>query len=266
MPPRHLLSPFISPTLRFVLFLLLFVSALACAEVSVRVIEGDPGSPATLGHWEEYSLRIAYETDRPIRVRGEAYSAGQRVTSMTSGSPRYDPGTGEALFWFAFTKPARVDHITVWAEDEQAHVPVAQADVKVSLTWTGQQPAARRQKAAWVARLQAERDRRHREEAQAYANRPIPWWEPVLFMAAGWSIPLYFIVQVVVLWRWRGGWRIAAAVPAVPMLLILGHAIFAFFAGSNIFPLILIFTCLPALIYLLVLVAVRRFRRQPEHI
>jgi hypothetical protein len=85
-------------------------------------------------------------------------------------------------------------------------------------------------------------------------------------MAAGWGIPLYFIVQILVLWRWRGGWRIAAAVPAVPMLLILGHAIFAFFAGSNIFPLFLIFTCLPALIYLVFLGVLRRLLSQPEHV
>jgi len=246
--------------------LLLLVSALACADVRVRIIETDPPSPATLHHWEEFSVRIAYETDRPIRVWGEAYLAGNRVPSMTSGSPRYEPGTGEALFWFAFTTPARVDTIVVRAEDEKARVTAAQDDLSVNVTWTGQKPVARREKAAWVARLQADRDHRHREEAQAYANRPRPWWEPVLFMAAAWSIPLYFIVEIVVLWRWRGGWRIAAAVPAVPMLLVLGHAIFAFFAGSNIFPLFLFFTCLPALIYLVFLTVLRRLRRQPEHV
>jgi len=80
-------------------------------------------------------------------------------------------------------------------------------------------------------------------------------------MLMTWSIPLYFVGQVVALWRLRGGWRIAAAVPAVPMALLLAHAIYAFLAGSNIFPLLLIFTCPIALVYLLVLWAVWRVRR-----
>jgi hypothetical protein len=243
--------------------LLLFVSALACAEVRVRVIETDPASPATLGHWEQFYLRIAYEADQPIRVRAEAYSGGKAVPSTNSGSPRYDTGAGEAMFWIAYTTPARVDRIVVSAEDEKTHKPVAQAEMAVNLTWTGQKMAARRPKPEWVVSLQAERDRRHKEEMREYANRPRPWWEPVLFMAAMWSIPLYFIVQIVLLLRWRGGWRIAAAIPAVPMLLVLGHAIFALFAGSNIFPIVLVFTCMPVLIYLTILVVLRRFRRQP---
>lgn len=250
--------------MRLIPLLLLLVPALACAQVSVRVMETDPVSPATLGHWEQYYLRIAYETDRPVRVRAEAYSAGKPVPSTNSGSPRYGTGAGEALFWIAYTKPARVDRIVVSAEDEKTQKPVAQAELAVNLTWTGQKTAAQRPKPEWAVRLQAERDRLQKEAMREYANRPQPWWEPVLFMAAMWSIPLYFIVQVVLLARWRGGWRIAAAVPAVPMLLILGHAILALFAGSNIFPIFLVFTCLPALVYLLVLIALRRFRPQPD--
>lgn len=249
-----------------VFLLLLLVSALARAEVRVQVIETDPPSPATLGHWDEFHLRIAYETDVPVRIRAYPHFAGKPVPATTSGSLRHGAGRGEALFWIAYTKPAYVDRIVVRAEDDRTQKPVAQAEIAVNLVWTGQQPAARRQKAEWVVRLLAEQDRIMKEEAREFANRPRPWWEPVLFLAAGWSIPIYFIVQVVVLWRWRGGWRIAAAVPAVPMLAVLLHAIFAFVAGSNIFPIFLILFCLPALIYLMILVGLRRLRRQPEHV
>jgi hypothetical protein len=249
-----------------VLLVLLFVFDLARAEVRVQVIETDPPAPATLGHWEEFHLRIAYETDVPVRIRAFPYFSGKPVPGMTSGSLRHGPGKGEALFWIAYTKPAFVDRIIVRAEDDRTQKPIAQSEFPVNLVWTGQQRAVRRQKADWVVRIQAENDRIMKEEAREYASRPRPWWEPVLFFAATWAVPLYFIVQAVVLWRWRGGWRIAAAIPAVPMLAVLLHAIFAFFAGSNIFPLFLIFFCLPALIYLLILVMLRRLRRQPEHV
>lgn len=245
---------------------LLFVFALARAEVRVQIIESDPPAPATLGHWEEFHLRIAYDTDVPVRIRAYPYLAGKPVPGMTSGSLRHGPGRGEALYWIAYTKPARVDHIIVQAQDDRTQKPVAQTEIAVNLFWTGQQPAVRRQKADWVVRIQAENDRIMREEAREYASRPRPWWEPVLFLAASWAVPLYFIVQVVVLWRWRGGWRLAAAIPAVPMLLVLLHAIYAFYAGSNIFPIFLIFFCLPALIYLVILMVLRRLRRQPEHV
>ena len=249
-----------------VFLLLLLVSALARAEVRVQVIETDPPSHATLGHWEEFHLRIAYDTDVPVRIRAYPYMSGKPVPGMTSGSLRHGPGKGEALYWIAYTKPASVDRIIVRAEDDKTQKPFAQTEIAVNLTWTGQKVTVRHPKPDWVLRLQAESERIIREEARAYSNRPIPWWETLLFMAAGWSIPIYIIVQIVVLWRWRGGWRIAAAVPAVPMLGVLLHAIFAFFAGSNLFPLFLLFFCLPALIYLLILVVLRRLRRQPEHV
>ena len=64
-----------------------------------------------------------------------------------------------------------------------------------------------------------------------------------------------------VLLRWRGGWRKAAAIPVVLMLVVLGHAIVALLAGSNLFPLGLIFTAPVALLYLLVLMVLRRRSR-----
>ncbi len=241
---------------KHIFLLLLLAPALVQADVTLQVAETDPAAPAALGHWEQYYVRASYATDRPIRVRGDAYFQGQRITSMTGGSPVYGAGDGDAMFWFAFTTPAQVDRIVIYAEDERTRAALAQVDLPVELTWTGEKSARARPRAAWVGGMQAELDARAKVERAAYRNRPTPWWETALFLAASWSVPLYFIVQIFALVRLRGGWRIAAAVPAVPMLLLLAHSIFAFFAGSNLFPLLLIFTCAPALIYLLILLAV----------
>jgi len=246
------------------LFLLLaFLGpASASAGVAIQVLETDPMSPAVLGHWESFYLRIGYETDRPIRVRGEALFEGKPVTSMTSGAPLHQAGTGDEMFWFAYTTPARVDRIRVWAEDERTRQRLAQSEISVDLTWTGQRTEAVRRPPEWVERFKAEQERRAKEDATAYMNRPTSWLEIGVFFAAVWSIPIYFVLQIVALWRFSGGWRTAAGVPAVPMALVLAHAIYAYYAGSNLFPLGLIFTCPPALIYLLVLLAMRRLRRQ----
>jgi len=242
-------------------------SPAAAAEVRVQVLETDPPSPATLGHWEPFHLRIGYDSDRTIRVRGDAFLQDKRVTSISSGSPRYEPGTGEAYVWLAFTEAARVDKVVVTAEDDVTRKPLAQTEVVVELTWTGiKQPEAPRARASWVERLRAENERRSKAESAAYMNRPVPWWEGVLFFVAIWAGPVYLVLQVVLLRRYRGAWRLAVAVPAVPMTGVLIYTVYAYQAGSNLFPLVLIFTSPVALLYLLGLMVARHvvLRNQRE--
>ncbi len=251
----------------FPTLLLLSGSPSAGAEVRVQVLETDPASPATLGHWEPFHLRIGYDSDRTIRVRGEALFQGKRVTSISSGSPRYEPGTGEAYVWLAYTEAARVDKVIITAEDDVTRKPLAGAEIVVDLTWTGvRQPENPRAPAGWVERLRAENERRTKAEIATYMNRPVPWWEGTLFFAAVWAGPVYLVLQVVLLWRYRAGWRVAAAVPVLPMTGVLIYTVYAYQAGSNLFPLVLIFTSPFALLYLLGLIAVRRgvLRNQRE--
>jgi hypothetical protein len=69
-----------------------------------------------------------------------------------------------------------------------------------------------------VAELKAATDARMREEAQRRASEPVSVGETVFFSGfmlfmgalglAGVVVPLWSV------WKWRGGWRIAAAVPA----------------------------------------------------
>ena len=221
----------------------------AGAQVRLFVADMDPSASATLGHWEQFSLRIEYETDRPIRIRGDAMLDGRRVTSINSGSPQYDAGEGEALFWFAYTDAARVDAIVVRAVDEDSGEVLAETERPVRLEWTGR-AAARRKPAAWVERLQAQHAARMRRQIQVSAGEESPA-ATLFFMAMTWSVPVYIVLQLVALWRMRGGWRVAAAVPAVPMGLVLVYTLLAMLAGSNLFPLMLLFASPPAAVYLI---------------
>jgi hypothetical protein len=76
------------------------------------------------------------------------------------------------------------------------------------------------------------------------------------------GVPLYFVLQAWLLWRLRGGWRGAAAIPLLPMAAVLAYTFYAFLDGSNLFPLVLIFTAPIAALYLLAIMALRRLRRQ----
>jgi hypothetical protein len=232
------------------------------ADVRLQILETDPASPATLQRDENLYIRIGYDTDRPIRIRGQAYYAGQQVTSMTSGSPPYRAGSGEAMFWFAWREPAQVDRIIITAEDERSGKVIAQTDTFVSFTWTAHAPITTRPRAEWVTRMTEEQNRRSRAAAEAYANRPGRWLEDVFGLAIIWCVPAYIVVQIVALVRLRERWRFAASLPLIPMALVLAYTVYAYRAGSNIFPLVLIFTSPFGLAYLAILMLLHRRRQQ----
>jgi hypothetical protein len=233
----------------------------AGAEVRLEVVETDPGSPATLGHWHRFNVRIRYESDQPIRVHGQAYHQGKQVTWATSGSAVHPPGVGEAMFWFAFTTPAQVDRLVLRAYPARGATPLTEAAIDVELLWTGEQMPAP-VPAPWVQQMDAEEARRQKEAYQAYMSQPTPPWQVALFFALAWSPVAYLVVQIVALRRFRGGWRAAAAAPVLPMSGVLAYTVLAFQAGSNLFPLVLIFTSPVALLYLLAVAGLRRSRRR----
>jgi len=244
---------------RVMIALALFgIPSIARADVSLQIVATDPASPAVLVHWDHLSLRISYTSDRPIRVRAQAFYSGKQVTEMTSGSPLYEAGSGDAFFWLAYTRAQPVDTITVTAEDGQTYKTLTQTSISVDLTWTGEQSAAHRAPAEWVAPMQAEQDRRVRAAMAAYENRPVEWWSTLLGFAAVFSVPVYFILQPVLLWKMRGSWRIATALPLLPMAAAVSHAMYAYGRGSNLFPIVLIFTAPFAVLYLLAVMVVRR--------
>jgi hypothetical protein len=216
---------------------------------SVRIVATDPVSPATLGHWGRFDLRVEYATERAMRVRADAFLGDERVTSITSGAPRCEPGQGEALFWIAFTEPRRVDRIVVRLEDEITHAALAETALPVDLVWTSDKRDAG-PRPEWVKRLQDEQDRRIAAQGVA-TDGLLAGLGSVIVFAAGWMIIGYFILQPFAILRTRGGWRWAAAAPLVPMGAVVLYTIFAFLAGSNLFPLFLVFLAPPAFLYLL---------------
>jgi hypothetical protein len=73
-------------------------------------------------------------------------------------------------------------------------------------------------------------------------------------------VPAYFFLQYFTVSRYRGGWRIAALVPLVVMVPIVGQAILAFLAGSNLWPLLLILVSPIAFLYLVAVAVIRAIR------
>jgi hypothetical protein len=72
----------------------------------------------------------------------------------------------------------------------------------------------------------------------------------LLIMLAGWSIPGYFILQIYLFLRSRGRWRAASALPLLGTVPLIAYTLYALMAGSNLWPLMLLFLMPFAFVYL----------------
>jgi len=237
----------------------------AQAAATVEVLETYPaGEEVTLGRNENFYLRLRYDTDHPIGIWARPYSRGQPASAGSNGSYRYS-GNGEALGWFFFSgNRGEVDEIRITAGDGSI------AGTPLVLTYRVHVMASERQPETedapeWVPRLKAADAERQRLASQAYANRPVAPFTSLL-------LSLFTIVVLVLgvgglvmpvraVLRWRGGWRVAAAVPAALMgfvivRLIVGVAIDP--TSHNLWPFEILIVGLLSSIIMVVLTLARR--------
>lgn len=138
---------------------------------------------------------------------------------MSNASQKYT-GSGEALGWFALTEPGEVDEVRIVAGGGQPYREWELARYPVELRWTNA-PSSTEPRPRWVDDLLAVEKARYQEGAEGRANEPQSAGDVAFFngfmlimlalFVAGIGVPLWS------LWKWRGGWRIAAAVPVAVM-------------------------------------------------
>jgi hypothetical protein len=196
--------------------LLMAVVTASRAESTVHIIETQPATDATLGHGQSFYVRIGYSSDEPISLWARPFFHGKEVNAMSNPSWSYS-GTGEALGWFELSKPGEVDEIRVKAGGGKPYHEWEVLKQPVQLRWSDAE-AASGPRAPWVEALIAAESARSQEEAQRRANEPTPVGAAALMsgfmlcvlalLIAGVAVPLWSV------WKWHGGWKIAAAVPA----------------------------------------------------
>ncbi len=203
-----------------VVLLAALVPRTGLAETRVRIVETWPAAQEVrLGPGQSFYLRLAYESDRPVGLWLHAYHQGRQV-SVGSSPSRRRQGAGEAMAWFFFTEPVGVvDEIRIVAGDG------SRDDTTVVATWRGRvsasaKPAAGigRAEPAWLQALreqEREAQQRDRQAAMDSADDGDDWWALLAvcgMMALG---IVGLVVPVVAICKWKGGWRVAAMVPAV---------------------------------------------------
>jgi hypothetical protein len=217
--------------MRFIATLALLLCLCFCpcrgadAATRVRVLATDPpGDAVILARDQNFYLLLEYETDRPVGIWARPYFQGREVAAGSNPSASRS-GTGRTIGWFFFMHPGdEVDEIRIRAGDGSTGGTTVVATYPVRIT-AGAEPAAARAEPDWVAQL----NRRDREEQraayQARMSTPPSTGEVALFNGfmllmlaiglAGFAAPAF------ALYRWRGGWRLLAAVPAAGMAFVL---------------------------------------------
>jgi hypothetical protein len=239
----------------------------ARAESSARILETSPGADAVLGRNASFYVRIAYRSDEPVNLWARPYLNGEAVEkAMSNASAKYS-GEGEALGWFALIEPGQVDEVRILAGGGKPYREWELARQRVELIWTTAGASADRP-APWVAQLKAAADAQMREDAQHRANEPVSVGASVLFSGfmllmaalglAGIGVPLWSV------WKWRGGWRIAAAIPAAGVVFVVLRIVIDTArdpTSHNLWPFEILMAGTGALLYIGVLALVRRLRR-----
>lgn len=192
----------------------------AWAEARVRIVATDPpGESVTLGRDETFWVRVAYETDGPTQIWVRPYLRGKEVP-VRSNPSRKHTGSGEALGWFASSEPYQVDEIRVrlgggspYREWDALRVPVKIAGTSA--------PAAAREKAAWADELLHAEEAAQRRDVEQQRSTPATASDRALvsgfmltmlaLLLGGVALPAWAS------WKWRGGWRVAAALPIAMM-------------------------------------------------
>ena len=191
----------------------------AVAATTVELLATEPAGPTvTLGSSQTFYMRIAYSTDTPVRIWARPYFEGREVNAGSNPS-RVHEGEGEALVWFFFLgEPGqRVDEIRISAGDgSQAGThEVKRLPVKIT---AGTAPAQTKAEPAWLAQLKAEEARLQREDYERRMSEPLSTGDRAF--AAGFMLAVLAIgiggiaLPIRAMRRWQGGWRLAAAVPA----------------------------------------------------
>jgi hypothetical protein len=215
----------------FAASVLLLSAAPARADVRVEVVGAAPEGYASLARDETYYVRLRYATDTRIRLWARPYSAGKEASAKSNPSPPYE-GSGEAIGWFAFSDPVQVDEVRIIAGGGSPYKEWQVASYSVGITCCASRTAARAHP-EWVDRLMREAEAAGEREAERVRNQPPTRADrtfdalvPALLLGTL-ALGLTGLVWPVWgVWKWRGGWRAAAALPAgFSLIIVLGIVI-----------------------------------------
>jgi hypothetical protein len=135
-------------------------------------------------------------------------------------------------------------------------LPLLAAGQAAAAQWLGTSPHDR---AGSISQL-SERQQAVAPAPSEIADEP-DWLFDFLMALAVASIPGYVCLQIFMLLRYSGGWRVAAGFPLIGTIPLAIYTLAALAMGSNLWPLMMLFLAPPAFLYLVGLLIVRMLAR-----
>lgn len=245
-----------------VIALLLWSSSITVQAMPVvDIIDAHPAS-TELALSQSLRLRLHYRSDMPLRfqLRPADLDACQR-SAMMNTAPPYPAGEGEAYVWVAFREVCPSPALRVDVYDERWQ-PVMQVPLRRDYVWQRDTVAANEPLPAWATQLSQAQQQATREQLQTLSGDQDPGAVDIVIPLMGWSVLAYLVLQPLLLWRWRGGWRKLAMLPLVISVPVSLYTLFALLAGSNLWPLVMLFTFPLLCLYLLAVLLIRTLQRR----
>jgi hypothetical protein len=194
----------------------------AQANMRVRVVATDPPAETTLGRDDTFYVRIEYSSDEPISIWARPYYKGKPVEHAKSNASFPHSGSGYALGWFSLDGPSAVDEVRILIGSASRREWMAES-YSVKLVGTGAAPPART-RSPWVEELRREEAVAQRQAYEKRMNEPVSIGSAALvsgfMLLMGGVLISGFVLPAWALWKWQGGWRVAAAVPAALMAFV----------------------------------------------
>jgi hypothetical protein len=208
----------------------------ARAQTQVQVTGTWPsGNTVTLHRHQSFYLHLHYTADQPVHIWARPYFQGEPAKAGSNPSRVYPAGSGEALGWFFLDPGGRVDEVRISAGDGTIDGTHVVATLPIAVTTDGG-PAPSESPPAWVTTLRAADKAAQDAAYQKAMDTPMTAGDVALmsgFMLAMIAVGLIGIAWPAWgLWRWRGGWRLAAVVPAAVMAFV----VLRILAGTAIDP------------------------------
>jgi hypothetical protein len=228
---------------------------------TVTIMERDPAPGVALSLDEALFVRLTYTSDTPLRFQASGYRGGTVLEKdvRMNPAPVYPAGSGEAVVWISYGTPATVDELRVEVYDSRFQL-LSSLRHRVDAEWR-QNAAVPRVRAAWVDRLNGAQQQMISVALQDDGSDSLLWM--LLFQVIGLSIPGYFILQFWTWRRWAGGWWVLGLLPLIVTVPVGVYTLFALAAGSNLWPLLMIFT-LPCAFAYLAVAGLARFAMKRE--
>ncbi|KFN50122.1 hypothetical protein [Arenimonas composti] len=238
------------------LWALLALTGPAAAAAEVELLDTWPrGDDVVLADGQNFYVRLRYRSDEPVGIWARPFWRGAPANAGSHPSARYE-GEGEVVGWFFLMDgTARVDEIRVQVGNGYQDPVLLRLPVNVRRG----SPLSTPTPPDWVAALEAENQRRRaagsapprepRSLGWRLAAAPLMLVFALLGTAPGAAWPLYGVL------RWRGIWRIAAALPLAALAFVVLRLVVDTFrdpTSHNLWPFELVFFDLLAVGFMLV--------------